>query len=626
MYKISVPVVSNTLPAQGGREKFLEELRAFDADRVFLAMGCYEFDRQKRREDLALLADNCRFFQENGLEVGAWIWTFQYSGENSFTKMVALNGETYEEICPMDEDFLRFAAEYVQDVAQTGVDIILFDDDFRYGFHGSGGPACLCEKHLAQINRLTGEQRTREEISAHITRGSKNKYRDAYLTANGNAFRNFAVTVRAAVDKINPAIRVGACACLTSWDIDGVSPGELSHLLAGNTKPLVRLIGAPYWAACGNWGNELQDVIELERMESAWTADGEIEILSEGDAYPRPRTVCPASFVEGFDTALRASGITDGILKYGIDYDSNIDYETGYRQFHQRNRPLYRQIDQYFGGKTACGVRVYEYPGKIADAVTPTPVNDSIHPEELFFSKAARTLAFNTIPTTYTGTGVTGICFDENARHLPPDAFRNGLILDVAAAQILTEQGIDVGIADFGKPVMSGSRERFLDSGNHISTRGGIPVNRLTLKAGAEILSDTETADGSIPMSFRYENGDGNRFLVLNMNTRSSNGNVLRHYARSRQYAAQTVWLSGKKLPAYVYGCPALYLQCRQDTDSLAVGLWNFFPDTAIAPVAELAGTYSRIEFIQCSGRLEGDRVFLSDIPPYGFAGFSVSR
>ena len=127
-------------------------------------------------------------------------------------------------------------------------------------------------------------------------------------------------------------------------------------------------------------------------------------------------------------------------------------------------------------------------------------------------------------------------------------------------------------------------------------------------------------------MSFRYENGDGNRFLVLNMNTRSSNGNVLRHYARSRQYAAQTVWLSGKKLPAYVYGCPALYLQCRQDTDSLAVGLWNFFPDTAIAPVAELAGTYSRIEFIQCSGRLEGDRVFLSDIPPDGFAGFSVSR
>ena len=51
-------------------------------------------------------------------------------------------------------------------------------------------------------------------------------------------------------------------------------------------------------------------------MESAWTKNGEIEIMAEGDVYPRPRTLCPASCLEGFDTAIRASGCTDGVLKY----------------------------------------------------------------------------------------------------------------------------------------------------------------------------------------------------------------------------------------------------------------------------------------------------------------------
>ena len=63
--------------------------------------------------------------------------------------------------------------------------------------------------------------------------------------------------------------------------------------------------------------------------------------MAEGDVYPRPRINCPASYLEGFDTAIRASGCTDGILKYGLDYTANADYETGYARFHERNTPLY---------------------------------------------------------------------------------------------------------------------------------------------------------------------------------------------------------------------------------------------------------------------------------------------
>lgn len=498
MYRISVPLMNSNIK-RNDRERTLEELRRFDAERVFLALDRYELDTDKRRSVISDLEDNCRYFKEKGFEVGAWIWTFWVKDNKNFKNMRSINGtEIKEFMCPKDESFVRFAADYIKDIAKTGVDIIQFDDDFRYGYL-SDSPACLCDNHIAEINRITGENSTREVLAKHIISGGKNKYRDAYLKANGDTFRNFAAEIRKAVDEVNPNIRIGACSCMTSWDIDGTNAAELAKILAGNTQPFVRLIGAPYWAVSQNWGNSLQDVVELERMESSWTRKDNIEIFAEGDAYPRPRTRCPASYLEGFDTAIRASGCTDGILKYGIDYISNADYETGYAKFHERNRYIYAKTDEMFGDKACCGVRVYESMNKISDMVMPTAVNGSVNIANLFFSKAARTLAYNTIPTVYEGNGVCGIVFDENARNLPLEALENGLIIDIAAAEILAARGIDVGIESIGAVLISGESEHFTYNNNHILT-DGIPIYDIKLKSNAEVLSDTNTSAGVIPM------------------------------------------------------------------------------------------------------------------------------
>lgn len=622
MYKVSVPIM-NANVKRSDKFRLLEELKRFDAKRVFLALDKYELDKDNRMCVMKELADNCLFFKAHGYEVGAWIWTFWVKDNTEFRNMRTLKGtEIKEFMCPTDKKFIEFATGYIEDIAKCGVDLIQFDDDFRYGFLGDSA-ACLCDGHIAEINCITGENSTREELEQYITSGSRNKFRDAYLKANGDSFRRFAAAVRDAVNKVNPDIRISLCTCMTSWDIDGTDAYELAKILAGDTKPLARLIGAPYWAVEKSFGgNCLQDVVELERMESSWTKTGEIEIMAEGDVYPRPRMLCPASYLEGFDTAIRVSGCTDGILKYGIDYFSNADYETGYARFHERNREVYTKIDRMFGSKKHCGVRVYESMKKVSEMVMPTRVNSEVDIQGLFFSKAARTLAYNTIPTVYEGSGVCGIVFDENARKLPDEALQNGLILDIAAAEILTERGIDVGLECIGEAT-SGIEEHFVDDDNHILTRGA-KVYDIKLKEKAEILSDIETPQGILPMSYRYENNDGQRFLVLNINTRFGADNPMKHYARSHQYAEQIQWLGGQKLPAYVYGNPALYMQCKQDKASLAVGLWNFYADTVIEPVVELSKEYSKIEFINCDGRLEGDRVYLTDIPSFGFAGFEV--
>ena len=359
-------------------------------------------------------------------------------------------------------------------------------------------------------------------------------------------------------------------------------------------------------------------------MESEWSRQGEIEIMAEGDVYPRPRIHCPANYLEGFDTAIRAGGCTDGILKYGIAYVSPVDYEVGYRKLHQRNRPVYQEIDKIFGDKTSCGVRVYEAMKKVEEADLTARAETPVRPEDLFFSKAARTLAACAVPTVYEGEGICGIAFDENCRNLPLDALNNGLILDIRGAEILQERGIDIGIAAIGKG-MRGEEEIFNADGLAIKACEA-PFFELSLAKGTEVLSQIIAGEQSFPFSYRYENAKGQRFLVLNIDTRHETcdrrkrgDGLLRHYARGRQYAEQIEWLSGRRLPAFTYGHPDLYLQTKERDGALAVGLWNFFADPAMEPVVELAKEYSSARFVNCQGKLKGDKIFLEDISPYGF-------
>ena len=54
-------------------------------------------------------------------------------GEHGFTLMESLEGGSLPQkgCCPLDERFRQFAGEYLEDLAGTGVDIILFDDECR---------------------------------------------------------------------------------------------------------------------------------------------------------------------------------------------------------------------------------------------------------------------------------------------------------------------------------------------------------------------------------------------------------------------------------------------------------------------------------------------------------------
>lgn len=629
MYKVSIPINCDKFHRTLDKKLLLDELKAFDADRVMLNFETeldghvvlYNEDDYNRQLDY--MREACIFFKQNGYEVGAWFWGLQFDEGFSFTEIKTLNGNYAKHFaCPTDKSFLEKFAQCLKDIAGLGVDIILLNDDLRFGAWNGFG--CVCENHIKMICDDLGEQLEEEQLIKLILNGGKNRYRDAFLRANRSSLEGYAQKMREAVDEVNPNIRLGFCACMSSWDIDG-DAFELARIFAGNTKPILRLIGAPYWSASKGNVSRLQTIVELERMEASWNQYSDIELIAEGDVYPRPRLYCAANYLEGFDTALRASGCVDGILRICMDYVSNVGYEKGYLQKYLKNKPIYCDIEKHFTNKKHTGIRIYESQHKVSAMQNPNVLGGELDAQQLFYSSAATVLSSSAIPTVYEGKGVTAIAFGENAYNLTEDCFENGLIIDALAAKILTDRGFDVGIHSLGD-AMPINFQYICNSDNYIIAKS-CNIFDTEINTHAEILSygAKRTEELLNVFCYRYENQKGQRFLVFNCNARG-NEMLLRHYANAKIIADNVKWLSGNKLPAFCYGNPNLYIQCKQDEQSMAIGIWNFFEDEVISPIINLGQEYESAEFLGGNGTLYKDYVQLTDIQPFEFRGIVLKK
>ena len=619
-YKLSVPLGNNDFRYHMNKEKTVEVLKEMGVSIVFLAVADNSTGADRRKDEIDTLKYNTEYLHNCGFEVGAWFWAFYNTLDNDFVRMVSPLGKVSKcTVCPTDESYCGEMSEFLKECALSGVDLIQFDDDFRYGFQDIGF-GCLCDDHLNRIREYLGENADRDAVVNGIMKGGKNKYRDAFIAVNGAVFEEFAKKCRKSVDEVAPSVRMGFCSCITSWDIDGTVPDKLSRILAGNTRPFYRLIGAPYWAAMGTWGHtRLSYVIEQERLEASRREDSDIEIYSEGDTYPRPRYRTPAAYLEGFDTVLRADGCTDGILKYSFDYTADYDYETGYNEAHIRNKPVYEAIDSFFSDKDTVGVRVYDNMTKFNSVTMPYFVNDPEKVQELAFSSTARFLVSNSIPTVYSGNEYSGAAFGEDARIITDEMLSNGLIIDHAAALILNEKGIDTGfLGENG--IASMSTTEYYSGGERLNTQTGTVLYKAVLSEKA-VVESYIIADGiKIPVFYRYENEKGQKFSVYTFDVYTAEETVYRNYERQKQLINAIEWMCGKKLPAVCPGHPDLYILTKKRDNMLSVGMWNFFPDKIYSPVVQVEEEILSFRTFGAEGRSAGSVLHLSEIEPYGFA------
>lgn len=638
MYKISVPISIESISdahIEEDLQKYTDYFRKGEVERIFIAIMAMAYEeRAKEYLESEKLKYVVEYFKAEKFEVGIWFNGFGHGGalmhdtdpnakKGTYQKLTGVMGDTVEHgYCPLDKDFENSYLEHIKRIAKLSPDIIMIDDDFRLNMRGNYF-ACFCPEHLKRYYELVGEEIPRDKIEQFIFCGGRNKYRDAYLELARKTLVDLASNIRKAIDEVDPHIRAGVCLVPCVWDFEGTDAIELAKVFAGETKPFTRNFGAPYHDKyC------VIDAIEVERMQFNWIKQSgeDIEVFSEGDVYPRPRYNVPSKSLELFDIAILCDGQGDGILKYMFPYEMNVSYETGYIDRHLSGMETKKQIKALFDGKESCGVRVYGAMHKIRDFVMPDTLEYRIVDklQVIYKTYTSAILSRNGIPTCYTDSEYPVMVCGESARHISLYELSHGAILDSAAARILTERGVDVGLCDV--QLYYGARgELYLEANEVIADVSGCRLAKLKCNENAvvhsRILSD------NLPGMYTYENNDGVRFFVIacDIQFSSENSNYFVNYYRQKAVADCIQWVAGKRLPALCLKEPNLYVMTAKGDNKMSVLMMNVFMDDIEKVTFTLDKEYSAVRFVNCSGRLDKDKIYIDFIGAYGFAAFEVS-
>ena len=126
--------------------------------------------------------------------------------------------------CPLDEAFAADYAAKVKSVAMARPKIINIEDDYTLSWGrglGKSGP-CFCRRHLAEFAKRYGKPLSAREIDgAFRNRTPENRaIRQAFADTIRESLVSLAKKVRAAVDEVDPSIRIMACEA-GGWDKDG---------------------------------------------------------------------------------------------------------------------------------------------------------------------------------------------------------------------------------------------------------------------------------------------------------------------------------------------------------------------------------------------------------------------
>ena len=630
MYKISVPININTLTEEN-RDELVRTLKKCEVQRVFLCGGL-SFSLAERFEKLKKVKEYAAFFKKNGFETGLWTSTVghgtvlshetaeQSKPEYTLIK-TASGGELADTYCPLDENFRKTISEWIATVSDTGVDLIMLDDDFRMSQRGDGigSITCCCDRHLKLMSKLSSEPITAETVRNTILQGKPSIYRDAWLKAQGEGMRLLAKDIRGALDKKNKELPIALCSAWCNWNVDGADALELSKLLAGDNRPVLRLHGAPYWKSLRMYGSTVISVSELERMLTSFCEGEDVELFTEGDVYPRPRYNVPAAHLEAFDLIQRAHGEVNSALKYMLDYVASPDYETGYINAHLRNLEAAKKLTEHFTGEHE-GVRIYVYPHLFGKSYVHKTESArlSITPEAY-----GAVFAENGIPTVYKGKGICSCVFGNNAVKAPESAYENGAMLDLDSARYLTQKGVDVGIERLGEDkVVSFGREYFGATVAPVTAK--TRIFGATLKKNAIPVSHVEIDGERIVTSYCYVDGRGRKFFVLCFPA-VENGAIRINYACQQSLKEAVEWISDKTLPVFCGKNPYLYTVVKRDGKKLRAAFFNCYDDNVLDPVIELEREYETVRFIHGSGKLNGNKLLLEcALTPYGFTAFEL--
>ena len=615
--KITVPlrIASPYVPLD--ENKALEELRKLDASAVAFTL----VDVNDPDFIVSELNRLIPFFEKNGVETRLWmggsLMHFTYPGK-SFQRRVGIDGKEQSGYCPLDDNFTDYFCKILEKFFSTGIKTVFFDDDFRINFW-TGKLQCFCPLHRKYQSELLREETDISVLREKLLTGKPNKYRAAWQKANADSLTAFARKIRRTADRTDEKIRLGTCTSHAIWGTDAWVK-DIVYALAGTNKPLIRFWGAPYSSGC------IATSIECERMELEEFDGEDIEIMAEGDTYPRPRYLVSSALLECFHTALIAADGKFDLLKYALDYNSSLKYETGYADKAEKNKEIYARLGEMFKAKDQAGFCVYEALNKISEREFREDF--TYRAEEIMSFPSIKILTDNSLSVSHKKGKEPYIVFGENAKYVTEEMFSNGMVLDVVAAGILERQGVDVGLAaDEGKIDVGGNAlyEHYLKDDEYVWLPNAC-YEKITLKEGAETLSESVCGADRYQGAYRYENVNGSRFVVLpfdaekNMNALA----VFRSYSRQEMLEDAYMWLCGREYIAVCNKNPDLFMLVKTDGKNTAVGLWNFSQDSIDEVKVKMRKKCKVTRTVRCEAVATDDTVKTGKLSAFEFMAFET--
>lgn len=615
--KIYIPMMYNNI-SDDNIEQYIDYCKQAKATNVFISFDRDFFFNHDRTKEIERTKQKVKRFKDNGFVVGIWITAFGYGNPmskkqneigKSYVKIKsALGNVGFDAFCPTSEEFMKDYLAMVGDAVKIGADMLMLDDDFCLSVRP--GIGCFCDNHLKMMNDELGTDFDISQIREHIFKGGKNIYRDAYIKIMKNTMSDTCRKIREFADKINPDMKIGICAGYTSWDIEGADTIELSKILAGKNKPFFRFTGAPYWCAkdVSRFSEQrLSSIIECARYQKKWAENFDGDYFTEADSYPRPRNHVPASLIECFDLATYASDNSD-TLKYVFDYFSNPSYEKGYIKNFLKYEEKYKFIEKHFLNKKCFGVYIPNEQRKFANM----DISEFNEKEIMysFFSTEAAMLSGLGIPTMYDENNMHEAIFGENARYV--NKLSKKVLIDIKAAEILSANGIDVGIISKEKAQIPCTETECRNNINLYKIKG--KYYNCKFNDNAEIVSEFKDVDGNIfPACVKYNNGVS-EFLILCFDAESENesSSVFRSYIRQNQL------INFFEDMPYISFEPDIYQIAKKNDDEMVILLENLSLDTAFDFEIILDRDYSSLEIVGAKGQLNKNKIkIMSDFYPF---------
>ncbi len=491
--------------------------------------------------------------------------------------------------CPLDKSFAADFAAKVQSVAKAHPAMICIEDDFSLAWgRGLADGACFCPRHLAAFAERYGKALPAAEIAdAFRNRTPGNlPVRRAFADTVRESLVSLARKVRAAVDEVDPSIRILVCEPGGAVK-DGDALEAIARAFAGETRPAVRPCGAIYGAEttpASVPGALAHAVWTMERLPK------DIETFYEADVYPHNRFYSSASQLMSLMAGAAMAG-TDDYLFYCLQYLDDPLEDPGYADAFLAWKARLGAVRRFIRerGARLSGARIY---WRAEDLSLTRGIGDS-HGQQLPWG--AYLLAKFGVPyTTRDGDGpvlllgdVAETMSDAEIREL----LLGGVLMDGPAAALLAKRGFgDLVGADVepieGRPLIVGERIR-PEAG---CTRRGRRMNafyvfsagsegtakrfvRLAPHEGAEVWSDFYGVDGEVamPSVVFSRNALGGRVGIIAMALAENRSSGLYNLRKQELVRNLLEKLSPETIPVSAIGAPGIWLMAAVAEDGRAM-------------------------------------------------------